>query len=55
MDSNKSFEEKIKIDNELSNRYIELDPNGYFIIKVDLDQKKIIFPMPKKLKIWVFL
>ena len=42
MDSNKSFEEKIKIDNELSNRYIELDPNGYFIIKVDLDQKKII-------------
>ena len=42
MDSNKSFEEKIKIDNELSNRYIELDPNGYFIIKVDLDKKKII-------------
>ena len=42
MDSYKSFEEKIKIDNELSNRYIELDPNGYFIIKVNLDQKKII-------------
>ena len=42
MDSSKSFEEKIKIDNELSNRYIELDPNGYFIIKVDLDEKKII-------------
>ena len=42
MDSNKNFEEKIKIDNELSNRYIELDPNGYFIIKVDLEKNKII-------------
>ena len=42
MDSYKSFEEKIKIDNELSNRYIELDPNGYFIIKVDLEKNKII-------------
>ena len=42
MDSNKSFEEKIKIDNDLSNRYIDLDPNGYFIIKVDLEEKKII-------------
>ena len=42
MNSNKSFEEKIKIDNDLSNRYIELDPNGYFIIKVDLKEKKII-------------
>jgi len=42
MDSSKSFEEKINIDNELSNRYIDLDPNGYFIIKVDLEEKKII-------------
>ena len=42
MDSNKSFEEKIKIDNDLSKRDIDLDPNGYFIIKVDLEQKKII-------------
>ena len=42
MDSNKSFEEKIKIDNDLSNRYIDLDPKGYFIIKVDLKEKKII-------------
>ncbi len=40
MDSNKSFEEKIKIDHDLSNRYIDLDPNGYFIIKVDLEEKK---------------
>ena len=40
MDSNKIFEEKIKIDNDLSNRYIDLDPNGYFIIKVDLEEKK---------------
>ena len=42
MDSSKSFDKKIKIDNELSNRYIDLDPNGYFIIKVDLEEKKII-------------
>ena len=42
MDSSKSFEEKINIDNELSNRYINLDPNGYFIIKVDFERKKII-------------
>ena len=42
MDSNKSFDEKIKIDNNLSNRYIDLDPNGYFIIKVDFEENKII-------------
>ena len=42
MDSNKSFDKKIKIDNDLSNRYIDLDPNGYFIIKVDLKENKII-------------
>ena len=42
MDSSKSFEEKTKIDNDLSNRYIDLDPNGYFIIKVDLEKNKII-------------
>ena len=42
MDSDKSSEEKIKIDNELSSRYIDLDPKGYFIIKVDLEEKKII-------------
>ena len=42
MDSSKRFNKKIKIDNNLSNRYIDLDPNGYFIIKVDLDKNKII-------------
>ena len=42
MDSDKSFEEKIQVDNELSNRYIDLDPNGYFILKVDLEENKII-------------
>ena len=42
MDSSKNLEEKIKIDNDLSNRYIELDPRGYFIIKVDLKGGKII-------------
>ena len=36
MDSSKILDEKIKIDNNLSNRYIDLDPNGYFIIKVKL-------------------
>ena len=42
MDSSKSLDEKIKIDNNLSNRYIDLDPNGYFIIKLDLEEDKII-------------
>ena len=42
MDSSKSLDAKIKIDNDLSNRYIDLDPNGYFIIKVDLEENKII-------------
>ena len=42
MDSKNSFDEKTMIDNNLSNRYIDLDPNGYFIIKVDLDENKII-------------
>ena len=42
MDSNKSFDKKTIIDNNLSNRYIDLDPNGYFIIKVDLEENKII-------------
>ncbi len=42
MDFIKIFEKKVDIDNDLSNRYIELDPNGYFIIKIDLETKKII-------------
>ena len=42
MDSSQSLDEKIKIDNDLSNRYIDLDPKGYFIIRVDLDENKII-------------
>jgi len=42
MDSSKSLEEKINLDNDLSNRYIDLDPNGYFIIKVDLEENKLI-------------
>jgi dihydropteroate synthase len=42
MDSRQSLDEKIKIDNRLSNRYIDLDPNGYFIIKIDLEKNKII-------------
>jgi len=42
MDTSKIFGEKIKIDNDLSNRYIDLDPNGYFIIKLDLEENKII-------------
>ena len=42
MDSRNSFDEKTTVDNNLSNRYIDLDPNGYFIIKVDLEENKII-------------
>ena len=42
MDFIKPCREKIKIDNNLSNRYIELDPNGYFIIKINLETKKIV-------------
>ena len=42
MDSSKTLDEKIKIDNNLSNRSIDLDPKGYFIIKVDLEENKII-------------
>ena len=42
MDSKNSFDEKTMMDNNLSNRYIDLDPNGYFIIKVDLEENKII-------------
>ena len=41
MDSSKSFDEKTKIDDNLSNRYIDLDPKGYFIIKVNLEENKI--------------
>ncbi len=38
------YSEKIKknIDKELSKRDINLDPNGYFLIKIDLVNKKII-------------
>lgn len=42
MDFSKILEKKIAMDNDLSNRYIELDPNGYFIIKVNLQTKQII-------------
>ena len=42
MDSKNSFDEKTMIDNNLSNRYIDLDTNGYFIIKVDLEKNNII-------------
>ena len=42
MDSKNSFDEKTMIDHDLSNRYIDLDPNGYFIIKVDFEENNII-------------
>ena len=42
MDFSKILEKKIGMDNDLSNRYIELDPNGYFIIKIDLETNQII-------------
>ncbi|ANV83458.1 hypothetical protein AWQ21_03125 [Picosynechococcus sp. PCC 7003] len=31
-------EERTKLDNELSNRFIDLDPDGYFIIYLDREQ-----------------
>tara|TARA_B100000214_G_C23502050_1_gene416585 strand:+ start:38 stop:424 length:387 start_codon:yes stop_codon:yes gene_type:complete len=37
-----SVEKRKDIDNELSKRDINLDPYGYFIIKIDLINKKII-------------
>ena len=46
MDSRKSFDEKTKIDNNLSYRYIDLDPNGYFIIKVNLEVRYLLPQTP---------
>jgi dihydropteroate synthase len=34
-------EERISLDNELSNRFIDLDPEGYFIIYLDREQSLI--------------
>ena len=42
MDSSQSLDEKIKIDNILSKRYIDLYQHVYFIIKVDLEENQII-------------
>ncbi len=41
MNSENLKDEFDKIDKKLSNRYIDLDPMGYFIIKADLIKKKI--------------
>ncbi len=30
------------LDNQLSNRYIELDPGGYWLVKVDADQGQLV-------------
>ncbi len=37
-----SLEEKIALDNDFSNRHIDLDPAGYFLIRIDRDQGLII-------------
>tara|TARA_B100000579_G_scaffold426526_1_gene433882 strand:+ start:2615 stop:3001 length:387 start_codon:yes stop_codon:yes gene_type:complete len=42
MEFNQIDEKRIEMDDDLSNRYIELDPKGYFIIKIDLHSKQII-------------
>jgi len=42
MDLISSENTRKNIDKELSRRNINLDPNGYFLIKVDLINKKII-------------
>ena len=42
MDLISSENTRKNIDKELSKRNINLDPNGYFLIKIDLIKKKII-------------
>ena len=42
MSFDKIIKQREEFDNNLSNRHIDLDPNGYFIIKVDLESEKII-------------
>ena len=42
MDLIYSENKRKNIDKELSKRNINLDPNGYFLIKIDLIKKKII-------------
>ena len=42
MDLIPSENKRKNIDKELSQRVINLDPNGYFLIKIDLINKKII-------------
>ena len=42
MDLIYSENKRKNIDKELSKRNISLDPNGYFLIKIDLIKKKII-------------
>ena len=37
MNFNKIFEERNEFDNNLSNRHINLDPKGYFIIKLNIE------------------
>ena len=40
MDSNYLDNKRKDIDKELSKRNINLDPKGYFLIKIDLKKKK---------------
>ena len=42
MELNYSENKRKSIDKELSKRNINLDPNGYFLIKIDLINKKIM-------------
>ena len=42
MDFDYSAKKRKDIDKEFSKRNINLDPNGYFLIKIDLINKKII-------------
>ena len=42
MDHIHAKKQKKDIDTELSKRIINLDPNGYFLIKIDLINKKIV-------------
>ena len=42
MNLNKNLNKTKEFDNNLSNRHIDLDPNGYFIIKINIEAEQII-------------
>ncbi|HRD41383.1 MAG TPA: DUF4346 domain-containing protein [Prochlorococcaceae cyanobacterium AMR_MDS_5431] len=39
---NLSYADRIKLDTRLSERFICLDPKGYFLIKIDIDRGELV-------------